>query len=736
MKFGKYQLGFVHILIISFLLLTGLLQLCHKEIFYFGQSADAETVVLDYLPRGEYLLYAEYASFVGIGELSVMLTGVNGEDNGMGREILRAEMNEGGGSLSLNFTLKEAAFGVEIAAGQDAVNCLKAVSLQSVRLSDWDSYLMFALCLLGAAAIAVCGAFLPAEKYRTPMALVGMGLLCSVPLFAKSLLPGDDIYYHLTRIEGLCQGLLNGEFPVRINSLQNEGYGNLSATMYPQLFLYPAAVLRCLRGSLVFSYKFLLAAVNVATAFCSYYSVRAVSKSTKIAWVAAVLYTFSAYRLNNLYFRAALGETLAMVFLPLVFWGMYEVLWGDRRKWYLLMLGASGVLQSHVLSVGLVFFFGILEIGYWFHYGSKKEFLPRFLAGYKALLGILLLNAGFLVPFLYYSGQDLQCFHIPNELPKSVVYFSQMFSLFPKPEGTMLSGISTQGEMPLSVGAALLLGALLFLALQFLRGQEDGEDKYRSALGRHCLVYAALALFLASWLFPWEEYTRMEWFAKLTAALQFAWRFFGPASFFLSVVTALAVVQTEEKYRQSWVYGVFLLLTVVTAGGFFDGLVHGKEQMENNRDVERIRYSDSNYMYWEGEKFQALHLNYRQEDASIRTKNASPVRYENYEKRGTSISVRVFPQTDEEDELLFPLYYFPGYEVRINGVKTECYALDTLVTCRLPGEEALIEVRFRGFPAFWAADVISWLTMLGLVGAMAGRKILSARPRKRLAPKP
>lgn len=31
-----------------------------------------------------------------------------------------------------------------------------------------------------------------------------------------------------------------------------------------------------------------------------------------------------------------------MTFLPLVLWGIYEVLWGDCKKWYLLMLGMAG----------------------------------------------------------------------------------------------------------------------------------------------------------------------------------------------------------------------------------------------------------------------------------------------------------------------------------------------------------------------------------------------------------
>ena len=45
-----------------------------------------------------------------------------------------------------------------------------------------------------------------------------------------------------------------------------------------------------------------------------------------------------------------LGESLAMVFFPVVMLGLYEVLRRDERKWPLLALGMTGVCMSHLLS--------------------------------------------------------------------------------------------------------------------------------------------------------------------------------------------------------------------------------------------------------------------------------------------------------------------------------------------------------------------------------------------------
>lgn len=101
--------------------------------------------------------------------------------------------------------------------------------------------------------------------------------------------------------------------------------------------------------------------MNITTAFLSFYAIRNITRSEKSAWIMSILYTFATYRLTNLYYRAALGESLAMVFLPLLLWGAYEVFYGEERKWYLLVLGISGVLESHVLSFEMCLLFLVAE---------------------------------------------------------------------------------------------------------------------------------------------------------------------------------------------------------------------------------------------------------------------------------------------------------------------------------------------------------------------------------------
>lgn len=111
--------------------------------------------------------------------------------------------------------------------------------------------------------------------------------------------------------------------------------------------------------------------------------------------MAAFLYTLSIYRLIDLYTRAALGEGMAMIFLPLVMWGMYELFLGNEKKWYLAALGFTGVMQCHILSTELAVcfggLFGLLYIG-------RLREKGRFRALLAAAGSTVLLNLGLMLP--------------------------------------------------------------------------------------------------------------------------------------------------------------------------------------------------------------------------------------------------------------------------------------------------------------------------------------------------
>lgn len=721
--FGKerFRLTFVHKLAVIVLVVLGLLLLCDPFIYRKELKENLSDIRFSFLQAGDYSLELGYQGSPGNNTVIVWSDLLTDSDNQMGVELARQDIDEGAGIIAVPLHLDQGTHDVRVRTaldGQPGYYFFSA-AIQRVQLLGRDRFFLSALCLFTALCIFMLGRFVPKEKYMEPTILIMLGLIVSLPLFSGTLIGADDVYYHLTRIEGLYKGLMAGEFPVRINSIQNGSFGNLSATMYPQLFLYFAAFLRIAGVSLILSYKVLVVAANIGTAFFSYYSVKNMCKSPKMGLVAAVLYTFSIYRITNLYFRAALGEMLAMVFLPLVLWGLYEILWGERRRWYLLLFGVTGVLQSHVLSLEMSLIFMIVEAILWI-FSRKQDVREKFLraaCGLKAVVGVCLLNMSFLLPFLFFSGEDLQVYHMESELADSVVYLSQLFALFPGVSGKNLVVGTTTGEMPLTLGAVLALGAVLFC----IAAMGKKETSPAVELGKHCLCYGIAAVVLASWLFPWNAFNRNPVFLQLTTPFQFAWRFLGPASLFLSVTSAVGIVLFVSRDRGcNWLYGAVAAVLLCSTFYYFDTTVYEKYSTSDEMTLEGLTYSDSMYMYSDGDSFKAFHLNYRLQDSYVKTLNGTRLSYSNYRKTATQVSVDI-QQTGSargEEYLLFPLYYFPGYEVLVNGEKVQAVEKDTLVACRLPKGSAHVQVRYRGLWFFWLGDVITLVTVLGWGGTL------------------
>lgn len=122
-----------------------------------------------------------------------------------------------------------------------------------------------------------------------------------LPLYRDGLPYGNDLTFHLYRIEGLCQGLLSGQFPVRIQPGWLDGYGYAASVFYGDIFLYIPAFLHIIGFSLQDAYKCYAEIVNIASIFISFYAFWKISRNRTAAWAASVLYVGSVGRLYLLY---------------------------------------------------------------------------------------------------------------------------------------------------------------------------------------------------------------------------------------------------------------------------------------------------------------------------------------------------------------------------------------------------------------------------------------------------
>lgn len=225
-------------------------------------------------------------------------------------------------------------------------------------------------------------------------------LLCSLLLSLIYVIPiavfnkglnGADLSFHLNRLLGM-----EGIYASPINFKAFYGIGLGVNYFYPFLTYYPFFVLYRLSHSVFLGYYIYQYLLTIITFLIAYYSVSNImvienkeNKKDFAGLLFATLYTFSLYRLDNIVIRFATGEFIAYAFIPLVFYGLYNILKGDYRKWYILSIGMALVAYSHLISllltallVGFIFIIAFVFVN------SKKERLLSFIVATLSTISI------------------------------------------------------------------------------------------------------------------------------------------------------------------------------------------------------------------------------------------------------------------------------------------------------------------------------------------------------------
>ena len=538
--------------------------------------------------------------------------------------------------------------------------------------------------------------------------LIGLAVVfSSYPLMKEYLFFGHDLNFHLSRIEGIKEGLLCGQFPVRIHPSHNEGYGYATAALYPELFLYIPAILRVMGVSATASLSFFLFLVNLTTALVMYYAVKSIAKSSGYAVLASVIYTLSIYRFGCIYTRMALGEVLALCFMPLVVSGIYHVFIGDQRKWIQLVVGATAIFQSHMIGTLLT---AVLAVYLGLIYFKNLFVDRRWLSLLKSIALIVLLNLWFLVPFLDFYGLDLKLNDVANVFHDQAVIPAQLFSLFGADLG--FTGPLEEGvyqEMSLTLGITVSL-CLLYAAVRMF-----GRGVKKNSFGRPLFWFGLLCVAGSTTLIPWKSLEELGAVNALTAVVQFPWRFLGPAT--VMIVMSAAIIGAESDFgrmgerekRLALVTAAFLAVM----GCIPPGTEALQEQDVHLRRLQAVKIDNG--------RDQEYLLNGTVRDLLQPGRyltSSDQVRITEYEKNGTDISVAY--KSDETAWIEVPLLWYPGYKAVDMSTGTELPVQNGdnhVIRVTVPPAEAEGQGNFRVFYAgrarYHGADGISLLTLLG-----------------------
>ena len=592
------------------------------------------------------------------------------------------------------FTLKDAAEDVEIhvvfedGARIDVID----ISLYSPMYADHRFTVLFLLlAVLLVYALHVRGWLTPARRGR--MILLGLAvLIASAPALKDTVGIGHDTTFHLVRLCNLADGLKMG-FPVRAGGYSYNGYGAITSVFYPDIFLYPFALMMNLGASLQYAANTFFIAVNIASAAAMYAAAKRIFKDEWAGVCASVLYTLSIYRISDVFTRYAFGEMTAMVFLPLFLLGLYEVVLGDKGRWPLLGVSAACIYLSHMLStlicaaaaVGFCALFIVRIV-------KEKRLLPIVKAA--GLAGLLC--AFQLVPFIHYSMQGIGA----QELAKDPAYFAlhpaQLFllgagELSLDPKDSALSTFALEIGLPLLMAAALTL---------YVAATAEKREK-RDGFGVLLVLAGGLFAFMATTLFPWS-YVRVLT-RGLSDYLQFPWRFLMMTSVLFALAGGHGCVKFSRGHGEQMAAAVLAVAALCALPTLTD----------ETRNADYIAFGET----------VSPHLHYTEytipgtrTEPTLRQAllTEGEVVVTQYEKRSTTVTAQVDAANDAKVSL--PLFGYDGYRAQVSGedMQTEIGENNRLTVILPAGTNGELRVWFAGKTLWRVAECVSLAAAIGL----------------------
>lgn len=462
--------------------------------------------------------------------------------------------------------------------------------------------------------------------------------------------PGYDYYFHLKRFEALITAFREGTFPIYIDYSAALNYGYLSKIFYSDVILIPFALLGLLMEASA-AYEVMIFTMTLLCGIFMYKTINTIYKSSFAAFIGGILYTFSIYRLFDVYNRGALGEVFAFTFIPIVFLGLYHIIKGDYKKLYIITIGFSLLIFSHVISTVLTFITVVILLIIYYKPLIKE---PKRIS-YLVLAGIatLLITASYILPLweqlqsntFRYESND---WTLPSraKLPLNYVLWA------------LLCGFTFPKDITI-VGIGIVLTLAIFMRF-FIKAK---SEKLKSVdIGVLIGIFYIIA---SSSLFPWGRFP-----FTLLSFIQYPSRLYLFVTFFFSLAAGyyLSVIFLKSKQRLIAVFVILLL----TAGTMIFHSGNYKYMYDEYIKESNEKPTPGNFFYLNGaeyvpERVSSGYYIQNRGDSIIGMKEGTKIDTYNRDKNVLSFYVNKM----NPDSLELPLFYYKGYYAELDNNEIE-----------------------------------------------------------------
>lgn len=659
------------------------------------------------LPKGSYTIHISYKTDEDLILMPYAGNGYYGFVES-GEAIL--SKNQTQGSYSIRVTEDIPAFEVSVRSAEATEVSISSITIQQNTQSMWRKFviLLFLITLLNILLLKKEWIY----NHRLSIAFVGLLLfVSSLPIFMQGIddRDGQDLVFHLLRIENIAEGLHQGIFPVKMQSLWIEGYGYPVSVFYGDILLYIPAVLRLAGFSILEAYKIYVAVINLGTILIAYYVFDRIFQKQSVVWITTMGYVLSTYRLVNVYIRQAVGEYSAVMFLPVIalaIYGIYTIEVQDwknyKRNAIYLAVGMTGLINTHMLTTEMTIIVLVCICVMFFRKTFRRNTIRVYI---RAVVITLALNLFYIIPFMDYF------LHVPVKISGGMggmkliqnegASIAQYFAFFQNPFGYTYS--FGQDILALTPGI-LLMTALFWGIYQIVKKKADKKIVW-------CTFLAVIALFAASNLFPWNWIACHIPGGGLLCQVQFPWRYLVIANIILTILLGLLcdkLFEERPQWQKQTVIVVFIIELLMSS--FFVS-----SYIDNAEFKEFYDTLELNTNYIGNEEYIRVGTDVSKLEHAVVGTDVEELKL--LDHQGSTLDIYC-KTSSEPGEVMFPMFYYKGYQITDEeGRQYKIYDGPQNEICvYVPaGFEGKLSVNFVA-PVMWRiAEIISIVSLVILM---------------------
>ncbi len=389
-------------------------------------------------------------------------------------------------------------------------------------------------------------------------------LIFTIPTFYQLMRPGfffmqDDL--QAMRIHQMFRCFQDFQIPCRWVPDMGYQYGYPQFLYYPPSVYYLGALFHLFGVQIIDSVKILFILGYIFSTLAMFIFLKAFfdgeAKEKKFvsttlpAFFGAMLYTYIPYKALEVYVRGALNEFWSLVFFPLIFWAIYQLISKKKLKYIIfLALSIAGLLLTHnlmtLIFVPLAVFWCLALLI------LKKSWktIPKIFLG--GVLGVGL-AAFFTLPVIF-EGKYAHLETLVGGYFDYRQHFVPIYKLFISNNfGYGSSGFGQDNNLTLSTGQIQWVVALIGLVLSFIFLKKQRNIAILIIL--FSIVELGVLFFIhQKSSFIWEK-------LPILVYLQFPWRFLTDSIFLLSFLGSAAaffISQINARYAK-----IFMILTLL-----------------------------------------------------------------------------------------------------------------------------------------------------------------------------